>query len=328
MKTLVIGDTHLDMLYPGYLEAQVDGLAKLIGQESPQRIVFLGDVFNKRKPSPEVLLAFKNLLCGFRETQIDILRGNHDSSTKADNGITALTLFEMLPHVCVHSHFGCDLGAGFSFLPHYEDNARIKALLERVSRDHILFGHFGYTGFRNSFGDCDSDIKITDFRSNSILGHIHEFHEQDKVTLLGTPYQTQFSEYRNKNYIALIQNGVITYKQVSIGPQFHQINYKDIEDCKFSKDRFNIVRILINKYEDNETVNLTETLLAKYPSKYLEIKYYPSFEEEEELSTFNTEKSYTEISNDLICAYIAEAKTDISTEELIRGLEILKNDLK
>jgi DNA repair exonuclease SbcCD nuclease subunit len=47
-----------------------------------------------RKPSPSELLAFKKILsrCSMVRSDVVVLRGNHDSETKADDGVTALSL--------------------------------------------------------------------------------------------------------------------------------------------------------------------------------------------------------------------------------------------
>ena len=61
IKYLIIGDTHLDTKYPGYLENQVEALKFNIQKQRPNNIIFLGDISDKRKPSPEVLLKIKEL---------------------------------------------------------------------------------------------------------------------------------------------------------------------------------------------------------------------------------------------------------------------------
>ena len=61
-KTQIIGDVHLDDRYIGYLDFQVQTIKKIIDAENCQDIIFLGDLFEKRSPSPKVLLALQNIL--------------------------------------------------------------------------------------------------------------------------------------------------------------------------------------------------------------------------------------------------------------------------
>ena len=50
MKVLVIGDTHFDNQFPGYLDAQLGTLVKIVKTSKPQAVIFLGDIFHHRNP--------------------------------------------------------------------------------------------------------------------------------------------------------------------------------------------------------------------------------------------------------------------------------------
>ena len=57
MKALVIGDIHLrDDVAPGYLESQYETVLRICDKENPDQVIFLGDIFHYRKPTPKVLL--------------------------------------------------------------------------------------------------------------------------------------------------------------------------------------------------------------------------------------------------------------------------------
>ena len=56
-KCLVIGDTHYDTKCEGYLENQIESTIRIVEGGKPTHVVFLGDIFHHRKPTPEVTVA-------------------------------------------------------------------------------------------------------------------------------------------------------------------------------------------------------------------------------------------------------------------------------
>jgi DNA repair exonuclease SbcCD nuclease subunit len=153
MRTLLITDLHLNSRIPGLLKAQKESILKIFKDEEPDEVIIMGDVFMYRKPSPSELLAFKYVSDYMKKktSTIYVLRGNHDSETKADDGITSLSLFDEEfkwtgsgIHVIVHSWV--DEARKRVFIPHYENENTIIDALEMVPEDYTVFGHFGYDG--------------------------------------------------------------------------------------------------------------------------------------------------------------------------------------
>ena len=56
-KCLVIGDTHYDTKCEGYLQNQIESTIRIVEEHKPTIVVFLGDIFHHRKPTPEVIVA-------------------------------------------------------------------------------------------------------------------------------------------------------------------------------------------------------------------------------------------------------------------------------
>src|SRR5690349_24411854 len=99
---LIIGDTHLHDRFPGYLDVQINSIFSIYKNNFDCNvIIFLGDVFERRKPSPLELNKFKELLYVLRASKalppvrIYILKGNHDMERKSDDSPTSLTLFDI-----------------------------------------------------------------------------------------------------------------------------------------------------------------------------------------------------------------------------------------
>ena len=204
-KLLVIGDLHLHNKFSTYLKDQVNCIKRIIREYLPERVVFLGDIFERRHPSPTELLAFKDLLATCEEHVtwgIHILRGNHDSETKATDSKTALSVYTA-PSSKIHvitQPLALHLqDVTLHFIPHYEDEKIIKRELKNVDRSSILFGHFGFRGCLNTAGDADFNISPDAFPCDTILGHIHHFKRyttdaSKDITVLGTPYSISYQE--------------------------------------------------------------------------------------------------------------------------------------
>ena len=158
-RTLVIGDLHFDNKPYGLLKAQrgttIEIYNDAIKSGPIDDVIFLGDLMMHRKPYPSVLLALKEVIDYISEkSNVFILRGNHDSETKADDGVTALSLFES-KNVTIITHIMIVAASRRVYIPHYEDETRIKEALASVPKGYTVFGHFGYYGSLNSAGDND-----------------------------------------------------------------------------------------------------------------------------------------------------------------------------
>lgn len=130
LSTLVIGDLHFENKLLGMLEAQKAAVIEICkGQRSAcTHVIFLGDLMMHRNPRPEVLLALKDMfdtISGELGFGIYILRGNHDSVSKSDDGITSLSLFEG-PNVKVITQTWVDPENDWVFILHYENEQKIK----------------------------------------------------------------------------------------------------------------------------------------------------------------------------------------------------------
>ena len=107
MRTLVIGDTHFHNTNRELRLCQIQCIRDLLQGVACDNVVFLGDVFDKRSPSPECILDVRNLFQGVKKN-VFILRGNHDSASKADDGVTILSYWSVM------------LSSAAAALSHYE----------------------------------------------------------------------------------------------------------------------------------------------------------------------------------------------------------------
>lgn len=339
MKLLVIGDLHLEDQYQGYLRHQLNTLKLIVERESPKVIVLLGDIFHYRSPSPKVIIDtfnfFSKLALTPGITNIYILRGNHDSVNKSDDCETVLSILDYpgskvtvvkdllrIPHLAI------------SLIPHFENSNKIKEYLLNTPECDLVFGHFGYTGCINSTGYFDFDIPLELFKNRTILGHIHSYKEEQNVTILGTPWSTNFGECDYPHYVGLFEfdNGKwskLKKIEVDFGIRHYACPYESLEAMKdeISNDKyFTILRVLLDKFLDDSTNDIRTKILTNYKVGYVDLKFNPVFDTKlnNRISNYDPQISLTEINSDIINSYLEEQVSTIPIEALRNGLEIIK----
>ena len=327
VKTLVIGDLHFDNKFRGMLDAQREAVIKICDlHKECDKVIFLGDLMMHRNPRPEVLLALKKMIDTIsKDREVFILRGNHDSVTKSDDGLTSLSLFENTKvKVVTHTHI--DHENKWMFIPHYEDEQKIKDDLACAPKDYTIFGHFGYNGVLNSAGDADFSLSISDFKNPTILGHIHTEGRNGNVTVLGTPYSTNFGEAGKDCYYGILDERGLDKLPSKYGPRHLVVDYDNVEDNldwinKDSKPTdYTLLRININTI--NEDQDRIAELCDKIKVGSLEIKYKPLLDEKDEFET-DGRVFTTALNDDLIEHYINSNKTKINKDELLSGLKLI-----
>lgn len=340
-ETMILGDLHISDKFSALAHCQIDTVIKLIDQNHPKRLVLLGDVFDKRKPSPEALLSAVRLFDYLKRRNIPtfVLRGNHDSSNKSDNGITALSLFH---EGCVNIITQSETFDHLSFIPHYENQDLIKTHLNEVPEGNVVFGHFGYQGCLNSAGDQDFSIDEKAFFNTTFLGHIHHSNFDSKhVKIIGTPYTTSYQEAGKRSCYALYTHHYssmeyggevksfqdIRYPIVNFGPRHLCLDLDQLEAEKdFINDEnyFTMLRVYLNQFSDANDPKLRERILNDYNIKALDIKFYPIMDDESEEIKVSTGRF--SITDDIISDYVDANKGLLEKEELMQGLKELKDE--
>jgi len=327
VRTLVIGDLHFDNKPYGLLNAQrgttIDIYNDALKSGPIDDVIFLGDLMMHRKPYPRVLLALKEVVDYISEkSNVFILRGNHDSETKADDGVTALSLFES-KNVTIITHILVDDVSRRVYIPHYEDETRIKEALVTVPPGYTVFGHFGYYGSLNSAGDNDFFLTPADFSNFTILGHIHQYSRGENIALLGTPYTTNFAEYKKESFYGIIEDNRLEAFPIEFGPRHLVVDYDMVEEnLDWINDGryFTLLRINIDTVNEDQN-NITE-LINKLNTGYVEIKYKPLVDTSDEV-VIDSINPVTDINDSLIEEYINSSTTTIGKDTLLSGLKLI-----
>ena len=326
-NTLVIGDLHLENRIPGLLEAQCKCVRRLVRENKCHHIVFLGDIFNNRRPKPTVILKAQELLEFFGDHisyTISVLRGNHDSENKNDDGITALSVCsEELVDIITQTTSWED---GRTFIPHYEDENKIREDLKNVKEGSTVFGHFGYFGSLNSAGDNDFSLVLSDFKCRTYLGHIHTYKREGNVTLVGTPYTTSFTEAGKDSYVILTGDDGEGDVRVLVdhGPRHLIIEIDDIlGNLEFINDPkyFTLLRVVIPTAQDERTD--IGSIIDKVNVGYLEVKYKPVIYDIHQLSDLDPDNPIIEVTDTLVEEYINHSETLLAKEDLMTGLQTI-----
>jgi len=321
MRTLLITDLHFSEKPRGLLGAQVSALSYILLNEKYDEVVIMGDLMMHRKPSPTVLLALKEVvdLCQKGNHPLTIIRGNHDSETKADDGVTALSLLDY--HAKVVTHTWYDPKTKRAFIPHYENEERIKKDLQTVPGGYTVFGHFGYHGALNSAGDADFNLRVSDFTNPSFLGHVHRYVKRENVTVLGTPYTTNFGETDKESYYAILDDDEVVLKSLKSGPRHLLFDYEELhENLDFINDSkwFTMLRVLVDK--DSGPIPYSELNVA-----FLDIKWKPCFDEDQ-LSNYQPNRSLFTLNEAIIEDYVDSSITSLSKEDIMEGYSLIKNE--
>jgi predicted phosphodiesterase len=325
VKAIVIGDLHFNDKPRGLLESQKSAVLEIVSRHPEcEQVIFLGDLMMHRNPRPQVLLALKEVIDSISKTkEVFILRGNHDSVNKSDDGVTALSLFES-KKVKVITQTWVDDKNKRVLIPHYEDEEKIRTLLSKCPAGYTVFGHFGYFGSLNSAGDADFGLSISDFANPTILGHIHGFRQEKNITILGTPYSTNFSEFYKENFYGILEGSSLELFPITFGPRYLPIDYYSLEEnLSLINDPayFTLLRVMVSTIQEDHN-NITD-LIEKLDVGYVEVKYRPLLADEEVFSKDDYINPIVEINDSLIEDYINSSSTLIGKEKLLEGLSLI-----
>jgi len=180
MKVIAIPALHLDKKYNvTYGSAQIWAdkplqlIKAIIRKERPDKILFLGDIFNTSHPSFHSIF---NFLLTVKKYNVSVISGNHDIP-KTDKK-SVMDYIAKYVHVISHNDIDkvysnmyaigwCDTQRLFE--------AKLKATIEHTKGDHI-FLHAGYNNWDNEMDNVvtDSLIKKAKLKNIKLIsGHEH-----------------------------------------------------------------------------------------------------------------------------------------------------------
>lgn len=330
-QALIIGDTHFDDKYEGYLETQVATIKETIKDIDIEDVIFLGDISDKRKPKPTILLAINELLSSIKGRKIHILRGNHDSNDKSDDGITYLSLFES-KNVKVYNHIK-DVkikNRNFTFIPHYENEQIIIDKHTSIPDSNIVVGHYGYIGCINGVPDYAFSISPSVIRSFTILGHIHRNSRSGLINVVGTPYPISFYDTEaNCASVGILNfdadNEALDYYSLKTGPRYVTVHSNNLSELrKLNPNCYNIVRVLLDSDSDKYAPDIIKDIITAYPVKWVDIRVVPKMDK------IPMEKDNISIKamfdKSVLDQYLSQVNMPYSLEDMMKVYQHIRNE--
>ena len=323
MRTLIIGDLHLNGNDPLYLQSQIDFFDE-IDEFDCHTVIFLGDIFHFRTPKVLELLAFKDILhkivgygrgdYGMPLRHAIILAGNHDYFDREYNK-SILSVFSEYDNVSVVTNESNEPDI-FSYT---EDIVKLKERLNECKLSTI-YGHFGYNGLLSPEGFDENGLTLKDFSKfkRVFLGHIHHHAINDNVCIVGTPYTTSFSEAGKSSYVALLTEDDYSFDAdyvmipTKTGPRHHILDEANLDTTSLSEDNYNIVKVISDSMEFSK-------IRKKIPDFVTNITLEPRVAK-------LGHDSYWTGTTTMLSSYLENTNTDLDKKKLTKVLKEIQNE--
>jgi DNA repair exonuclease SbcCD nuclease subunit len=330
-ETLIIGDTHFDDKWEDYLPSQINAVKKVIEEYDTDHIVFLGDISDKRKPKPNILLAIDEFFkwTTKKKKVVDVLMGNHDANDKSDDGVTYLSVFNS-KYVRVHN-VAKEIKVGkrkLGFIPNYENNSKIIEAYRDFCSTSIVFGHFGYIGCLNGVPDYVFGVAPSDILSYTVLGHIHRNNSVNNIECLGTPYPVGFydSEY-NVGCAGVLQydseHQDLARVQVMTGPRYYTAKADSLDNLKVDQNNFNVIRVLLDSDSDKYGPDIIKFLIETYGFKWVDLRVVPKITK---MEYKDTKRIKTMVDKSMLDQFLEKIQLPYPKDELMAIYNKVKNE--
>lgn len=249
-------------------------------------IIICGDVFHNRSEiSVATLDVAKRFFDCFRDFQIYILAGNHDSYFKDHSEVNSISLLDGWKNIKV--------------VQKNPETLKIKdksAVLvpwgveyQDIPTADIIFGHFEIVSFyMNTYKKCEHGMSSNDLFDKSkliISGHFHKKehrkYNNGEIIYLGSPYQQNFGDSLDERgiYILDIEKNEFEFIENDISPKYYKISVNDLikNDEKAStlieKTNKNRISLLVDSPIEPEQLLQLQSKIHKNTPIELRIDY-------------------------------------------------------
>jgi len=275
MKTLILGDLHInERSIPEITEIFDKDIIPLVAGNHYDRIIQLGDWFDKNTPSPAELkfssALVQNLKIYFKEVIILSGTGEHD------------------------------LLRGVSVIEHLE-SLGIKVVKGDYIDNNILYGHFMVNESRFAFGTGKCGKKDLENYTAVILGHQHTPQIiAPNIIHLGSIRYCSFNEVGLSKSILSLENDKPEY--ISLEHTINMIDVTDVGQLEQIPERTK-VRVIFNSFEDYKK---NASYVNKIGKKFFQFKIKMNFEESKTVVVSMKDSALTHATakNNIIQSYI------------------------
>jgi len=265
MKTLIFTDAHIE---ESVIEELETTFVEVLTHEA-DRVVFVGDYFEKKRPTPREIIFGTKWAKKFVEKykEVIFLRGNHDKS----EDISAIDYLKYLG---------------------------VKIVDDYIDEDNNFFGHFMTNESKYEYGTYAKTVSELKKYNHVILGHQHSFQElASKMYHLGSCRYCNFNEVEdNTKYIAILDGEL---KFIELKSPIPMVDVKSLEELK-DVDVNSKVRLIISSFDQfKKEVNSITELKKKYSVFKIKLDFQKGLAQEKPVKP-NTQKSLHDIINNFI----------------------------
>lgn len=275
VRIALVGDCHVTQSKNKEFEAnRFKLLCNTISTKKYDMVIFMGDLFDRARPSLEEIQIIQNSVMKLNRIGIRtiVFDGNHEAVTKDSSTYDYLRIegLEYMPYdlleienVKVHT-------MGYKNLSNY-------ILLPKCD---ILLSHF-----RSSFGIIKEEVNTSSIAKKAttvFLGDIHQrYSPLENVHYTGSPYGVHFSKENHKyGYIELIiDNGKYTYHYVDLNLPTKRILDMSIKASNCITNTEDLLRIRVQgtseeleKLKQYSNVNYITSLVLKEQSISVDLR--------------------------------------------------------
>jgi DNA repair exonuclease SbcCD nuclease subunit len=252
-------------------------------------IIICGDLFHYRDEiAVNTIQVTTDILAEWRDFNIIVLVGNHDSYYKDRADVNSLSILKGWSNITVvdrltqFTAFDRDL----LFCPWGTKS-------EEITKNDIIFGHFEIESFKmNHFKVCTEGIKTSDLLRKTdlvITGHFHHReerkHKAGTILYLGNPYQMDFGDVNTiKGYYLLdIKDKAYTFTENKLSPKHIKVKLSELAargtiDKEFQqKIKNNIVKFIVDKNIMSDEADFIIQKLVKHSPRTFNVDYAINF---------------------------------------------------
>lgn len=300
-------------------------------------IIILGDIFhNRTEISVNTLSIAKKFFDYFKDFNVYILAGNHDSFYKDHSQVNSISIFDGWHNIKIvdNEPFLLKIGDKNTTLIPWGTS------FENIPKADIIFGHFEIaTFYMNNFKVCEHGFTSENlFEKAKIIlsGHFHKkdhrIYDEGEIVYLGSPYQQNYGDCGDERgiYVYDVESNEFSFTPNQISPIHAKISVKKLldkeTDMSSIKDFIpnNHVCLVVDTKLDEDKILLLSGKIQKLNPKTFRIDYEDSKTIQTTLES-TTEIKTTNLSED-IEKYVNSLDID-NKKEVVSYINELYNSL-
>lgn len=224
-------------------------------QNDIKDVIIPGDIFHNRfDVSVATLDCAKKFFDSFKDFNVIITTGNHDSYYRDRSDINSLEIFDEWPNITVISR-------EVQTIDQFDRRIALcpwATKIDSIPQSDIIFGHFEIAGFMMSPGKiCATGIASKDITSKGqliISGHFHQAAERKYnggvIKYIGTPYQLNWAESNDNKFIYILDVETLAFERIqnTVSPRHIKIRMTDwMSKCDMSQVPGNIINAIVDQ---------------------------------------------------------------------------------